>query len=211
MEGAAALRVLVADDHAIWRAGLRNELGEGIVVVAEAADAQEAIAAVGEHKPDLVLCDLEMPGGGGMAVVRACADQVPVVMLSVSEAERHVLDCVACGAVGYLSKSTTGADLTRALVAAASGEPVFSPGLAVLVLAELRRMQDAEQAGQGLSEREREVLILVARGHTYRQIGERLHIATKTAENHLRRVLVKLQLTRREEAVRFVVRQGLDR
>lgn len=211
MEGAAALRVLVADDHAIWRAGLRNELGEGIVVVAEAADAQEAIAAVGEHKPDLVLCDLEMPGGGGMAVVRACADQVPVVMLSVSEAERHVLDCVACGAVGYLSKSTTGADLTRALVAAASGEPVFSPGLAVLVLAELRRMQDAEQAGQGLSEREREVLILVARGHTYRQIGERLHIATKTAENHLRRVLVKLQLTRREEAVRFVIREGLDR
>lgn len=211
MEGAAALRVLVADDHAIWRAGLRNELGDGIVVVAEAADAQEAIAAVGEHKPDLVLCDLEMPGGGGMAVVRACADQVPVVMLSVSEAERHVLDCVACGAVGYLSKSTTGADLTRALVAAAAGEPVFSPGLAVLVLAELRRMQDAEQAGQGLSEREREVLILVARGHTYRQIGERLHIATKTAENHLRRVLVKLQLTRREEAVRFVIRQGLDR
>lgn len=211
MEGAAALRVLVADDHAIWRAGLRNELGEGIVVVAEAADAQEAIAAVGEHKPDLVLCDLEMPGGGGMAVVRACADQVPVVMLSVSEAERHVLDCVACGAVGYLSKSTTGADLTRALMAAAAGEPVFSPGLAVLVLAELRRMQDAEQAGQGLSEREREVLILVARGHTYRQIGERLHIATKTAENHLRRVLVKLQLTRREEAVRFVIRQGLDR
>lgn len=200
----------MADDHAIWRSGLRNELGEGIVVVAEAADADEAIAAVAEHKPDLVLCDLEMPGGGGMAVVRACADRVPVVMLSVSEAERNVLDCVACGAVGYLSKSTTGPELTRSLRAAAAGEPVFSPGLAVLVLAELRRMQAAEQAGEGLSEREKEVLILVARGHTYREIGERLHIATKTAENHLRRVLVKLQLTRREDAVRFVVRQGLD-
>lgn len=210
METVPRLRVLVADDHAIWRAGLRNELGERIAVVAEAADADEAIAAVAEHRPDLVLCDLEMPRGGGMAVVRACADEVPVVMLSVSEAERHVLDCVACGAVGYLSKSTTGAELTRSLVAAAAGEPVFSPGLAVLVLAELRRMQAAERAGEGLSEREREVLILVARGHTYREIGERLHIATKTAENHLRRVLVKLQLTRRDEAVRFVVRRGLD-
>lgn len=211
METVPRLRVLVVDDHEIWRAGLRNELGDGIVVVAEAADADQAIAAVAEHRPDLVLCDLEMPGGGGMAVVRACADEVPIVMLSVSEAERHVLDCVACGAVGYLSKSTTGAELTRALTAAAAGEPVFSPGLAVLVLAELRRMQAAELEARGLSDREREVLILVARGHTYREIGERLHIATKTAENHLRRVLVKLQLTRREEAVRFVVREGLDK
>lgn len=114
---------------------------------------------------------------------------------------------MACGGSGH----TTGAELTRVLRAAAAGEPVFSPGLAVLVLAELRRMQAAEQAGDALGEREREVLILVARGHTYREIGERLHIATKTAENHLRRVLVKLQLTRRDDAVRFVVRQGLDR
>ncbi len=206
----AKVKVVVADDHAIWRSGLRSELGDNFWVVAEASDAPEAIAAVERHKPDLVVCDLHMPGGGGIAVAKACAGTVPVVMLTVSEAERDLLDAVAAGAVGYLVKTTPPDELRQGLWKAAQGEPVFSPQLASLVLGEFRRMAKAAGGLQPLSDREREVLQHVARGHTYREIGERLFIAEKTVENHVRNILGKLHLNRKQELIRFALEHGIE-
>jgi DNA-binding NarL/FixJ family response regulator len=201
------VRVVLADDHPIWRDGVRADLGDGFVVVAEAGTADEAIAAVREHQPDLVVCDLKMPGGG-LKVASACGSQTRIVMLTVSEEERDLLDAVSAGAVGYLLKSTPPDELRAALGNAARGEPVFSPTLASLVLGEFRRM--AKQAGADpLSEREREVLQLVGRGYTYKQIGERLYISPKTVENHVRNILDKLHLERKQELIRYAAEHGI--
>ena len=199
------VRVVVADDHAIWRSGLRAELGEGFEVVAEAADATAAIEAIAALAPDLAVCDLRMPDGGGTAVAKECGAKVPVVILTVSEAERDLLDAVAAGAVGYLVKTTPPDELRDALARAAGGEPVFSPQLASLVLGEFRRLATAAGPVQVLTEREREVLQYVARGHTYAEIGEQLYIAAKTVENHVRNILRKLHLNRKQELIRFAV------
>ena len=207
---AAPVRVVLADDHPIWRDGVRSDLGEGFEVVAEAGTATEAIQAIRRARPDLVVCDLIMPGGGGLKVARACGEETRIVVLTVSEAERDVLDAVAAGAVGYLVKSTPGPDLRRALVRAAAGEPVFSPSLAALVLGEFRRMAKRATGENPLSEREREVLQLVARGHTYRQVGSELYISEKTVENHVRNILAKLHLSRRHELVRYAVEHGIE-
>ncbi len=204
------IRVVLADDHPIWRDGVRADLGSGFEVVAEAGTAQEAIAAVQAHAPDLVVCDLQMPGGGGLAVAEACGGQTRVVVLSVSEQERDLLDAVAAGAVGYLTKSTPGPELRAQLLRAAAGEPVFSPSLAMLVLGEFRRMAREAAGAQPLTDREREVLQHVARGYTYREVGEQLHIAPKTVENHVRNILAKLQLSRRQELIRYAVEHGID-
>jgi DNA-binding NarL/FixJ family response regulator len=201
---------VVADDHPIWRSGIRADLGENFHVVGDAGDAPETIALVEKVKPDLVLCDLQMPDGGGIAVVKACAETVPVVILTVSEAERDLLDAVAAGAMGYLLKSSDPEELRRALWKAAQGEPVFSPSLAGLVLREFRRMTDRSGPTEALSEREREVTQHVARGHTYKEIGEELHISPKTVENHVRNILGKLRLNRRQELIRYAVDHGLD-
>ena len=205
-----ALRVVVADDHQIWRSGLRADLGDGFAVVGEAADAEEAVAVIRREKPDLVVCDLNMPGGGGIAVARACGESVPIVMLTVSEAERDLLDAVAAGAVGYLVKSTPVDELRRELRKAANGEPVFSPSLAALVLGEFRRLHKGSGGAQALSEREREVLQYVARGHTYKEIGAQLFIAEKTVENHVRNILGKLHLSRKQELIRYALDHGID-
>jgi len=205
-----AVRVVVADDHEIWRSGLRADLGETFHVVGEAADADEAIEVIGRTRPDLVVCDLNMPGGGGIKVARTCGEQTPIVMLTVSEAERDLLDAVAAGAVGYLVKSTPSAELRTALWKAARGEPVFSPSLAALVLGEFRRMSKGQGGAQALSEREREVLQHVARGRTYRQVGEELFIAEKTVENHVRNILGKLHLSRKQELIRYALEHGIE-
>jgi len=205
-----AVRVVVADDHEIWRSGLRADLGETFHVVGEAADADEAIEVIGRTRPDLVVCDLNMPGGGGIKVARSCGEQTPIVMLTVSEAERDLLDAVAAGAVGYLVKSTPSAELRTALWKAARGEPVFSPSLAALVLGEFRRMSKGQGGAQALSEREREVLQHVARGRTYRQVGEELFIAEKTVENHVRNILGKLHLSRKQELIRYALEHGIE-
>lgn len=205
-----AVRVVVADDHQIWRSGLRADLGESFHVVGEAADADEAIEVIGTAKPDLVVCDLNMPGGGGIKVARTCGEDTRIVMLTVSEAERDLLDAVAAGAVGYLVKSTPSDELRTALWKAAQGEPVFSPSLAALVLGEFRRMSKTGGGGQALSEREREVLQHVAKGHTYRQIGEELFIAEKTVENHVRNILGKLHLSRKQELIRYALEHGIE-
>jgi DNA-binding NarL/FixJ family response regulator len=205
-----SVRVVVADDHPIWRSGLRADLGSNFHVVGEAGDADEAIAVIGSTKPDLVVCDLNMPGGGGLKVARTCGETTRIVMLTVSEQERDLLDAVAAGASGYLVKSTPPDDLRHQLWRAAHGEPVFSPALASLVLGEFRRMAKAAGPTQPLSEREREVLQYVARGHTYREIGEQLFIAEKTVENHVRNILGKLHLNRRQELVRYALEHGID-
>ena len=209
MDEVTPLRVVLADDHAVLRAGLRSELGEGFRVVGEADDAEGAIDVINGRQPDLVVCDLHMPRGGGLAVVRACATIAPIVILTVSEAERDLLDAVAAGAAGYLLKTTPTDELRREFVRAARGEPVFSPSLAALVLGEFRRM--AKTAGANpLSDREREVLQLVARGHPYARIGTDLGISAKTAENHVRNILGKLHLSRRADLVRYAVEHGID-
>ncbi len=205
------IRVVLADDHPIWMRGVAQELGEGFDVVATAQDASAAIDSVRQHHPDLVVCDLHMPRGGGMEVARACGDICPVVILTVSEAERDLLDAVAAGAVGYLVKSTPLGELRTALVAAARGEPVFSPALAALVLGEFRRLTSRTGGPAGaLSAREREVLQLVARGHSYREIGDELSIAEKTVENHVRNILAKLHLRRRQELIRYALEHGVE-
>ena len=203
------VRVVLADDPSIWRSGLKTELGPNFHVVAEAGDADEAIAAIAEHDPDLVVCDLNMPGGG-VKVAKTCGENTRIVMLTVSEAERDLLDAVAAGAQGYLVKTTPPDELRNELWKAAKGEPVFSPQLASLVLGEFRRLAKASGPVEVLSDREREVLQYVARGHTYKEIGEVLFISPKTVENHVRNILSKLHLNRRQELVRFAVDHGIE-
>jgi DNA-binding NarL/FixJ family response regulator len=209
MGSLTTVRVVLADDHPIWRSGVRNDLGENFHVVGEAGDADEAIEVIDRTKPDLVVCDLNMPGGG-MKVVKECGEQTRIVMLTVSEAERDLLDAVAAGAQGYLVKSTPPDELRQQLWNAAQGEPVFSSQLASLVLGEFRRMAKASGPVEPLSDREREVLQYVARGHTYKEIGEELFIAEKTVENHVRNILGKLHLNRRQELIRYALEHGIE-
>jgi len=206
----ATVRVVVADDHQIWRSGLRRDLGSNFAVVGEAGDAGAAIAEIRRTRPDLVICDLHMPGGGGIKVARECGEDFAIVMLTVSEAERDLLDAVAAGARGYLVKSTSSEELRLQLWKAAHGEPVFSPSLAALVLGEFRRISKQGGGTQVLSDREREVLQYVARGHTYREIGEQLFIAEKTVENHVRNILGKLHLNRKQELIRYALEHGIE-
>jgi DNA-binding NarL/FixJ family response regulator len=204
------VRVVLADDHPIWRDGVRADLGPRFEVVGEASDAAEAIRVIGQLTPDLVVCDLKMPGGGGIAVAKACGADTRIVILTVSEQERDLLDAVAAGAVGYLTKSTPGDELRAALLRAAAGEPVFSSSLAMLVLGEFRRLAKHATGADPLTDREREVLQHVARGYTYREIGEQLHIAPKTVENHVRNILDKLHLNRKQELIRYAVEHGIE-
>ena len=209
MAPVSSVKVVLADDHPIWRDGVRADLGENFWVVAEAGTADEAIAAIRAHQPDLVVCDLNMPDGGGIKVARTCGEETRIVMLTVSEQERDLLDAVAAGAIGYLVKSTPGPELCAALWRAAHGEPVFSPALAGLVLGEFRRMAKSTGA-EPLSDREREVLQYVARGHTYKEIGATLFIAEKTVENHVRNILGKLHLNRKQELIRYALEHGIE-
>lgn len=203
------ISIVLADDHALVRAGLRAELSADFQIVGEADDAEGAIDVIAARRPDLVVCDLHMPRGGGLAVVRACATICPIVILTVSEAERDLLDAVAAGAAGYLLKTASIAELDDAFRRVARGEPVFSPSLAALVLGEFRRLAKSA-SGSPLTDREREVLQLVARGRRYPEIGTELGISAKTAENHVRNILGKLHLSRRSDLVRYAVQHGLD-
>ena len=204
------IRTVLADDHPVWRSGVKSDLGEGFHVVGEASSAGEAIDVIRATLPDLVVCDLHMPDGGGLRVVKECAAIARIVMLTVSEQERDLVDAVAAGAIGYLVKSTPGAELRRAAQRASRGEPVFSPALASLVLGEFRRLSKQATGQNPLSDREREVLQLVARGYTYKDIGERLFISAKTVENHVRNILGKLHLSRKQELIRYAVEHGIE-
>jgi DNA-binding NarL/FixJ family response regulator len=207
IDGETAYTVVIADDHPTVRTGIRADLGPPFVVVGEADDATKALDLIDSHRPMLVVCDLNMADGGGLRVVRESAarygDRVKVVVFTVSEHERDLLDAVACGAYGYLTKSTPGPELHRQLLRAARGDPPFAPQLATLLLGEFRRVARNATGANPLSDREREVLGLVARGYTYRQVGKELFIAEKTVENHVRNILGKLHLTRRAELIRW--------
>lgn len=211
--GPVSVRVVLADDHPTVRSGIRADLGAPFEVVGEAGDADEALELIESTRPDLVVCDLNMPGGGGLRVVRETSarygEAVKVVVFTVSEHERDLLDAVASGAFGYLVKSTPGPELYRQLLRAVEGDPPFAPQLAALLLGEFRRVARSSGEGHPLSEREREVLGLVGRGYTYRQVGAELFISEKTVENHVRNILHKLHLTRRDELIRWAAEHGI--
>lgn len=206
----ARTRVIVADDHPIWISGLRADLGELFDVVGEAGDATEAIALIDQLSPDVALVDLNMPKGGGMAVAQQRGEATNVVILTVSEDERDVLDAVAAGALGYLTKSTAPDELRGALERAARGELVFSASLASLVLVEFRRLAKSDPPASALTGREREVLTYVARGLTYKEIGAELFISPKTVENHTRNTLDKLHLSKKQELMRYALEHGIE-
>ncbi len=206
------IKVLVADDPAVWRSGMRAELGEAFWVIGEAEDAPTAIEMARTLQPDVVAADLRMPDGGGLRVAAELSDEFPVVILTVSEAHDDLLAAIGAGAVGYLVKSSTVAEIGAGLAAASRGEPVFSASLAALVLGDFTRVAKTPDGKpvKALSPREREVLRLVARGSTYRAVGEELFIAERTVENHVRNILEKLRLNRRDELIRWAAKRGLD-
>ena len=212
------IRVVVADDHPVWRDGVRGDLERSglVVVVGEAADGGQAIEVTLAEMPDVVLMDLQMPVVSGVEAIRRIAEAAPHVralVLSASGEEADVLEAVKVGASGYLLKSSSSAEIVDAVIRVHAGEPVFTAPLAGLVLTEFRRMSaDARPAGEpGLTERENEVLRLVAKGYSYREIGERLFISEKTVQNHVRNILTKLQLHKRYELMRYAIQKGLDR
>ena len=208
---APPLRVVLVDDHAIVRSGLRSELEQRrCEVVAEAGDVAEAVAAIQRTRPDVVLLDVRLPGGGGPAVLEALVEPPPTLAVSASDERADVVATVTAGATGYLLKTSPVDDLVAAVRATAAGEPVFSAELAGHLLdLDLADHVDDEQ-WQQLTDREREVLRLLARGRAYRDIAEELVVAVKTVETHVRNILHKLQITNRHEAARWAMEHGFD-
>jgi DNA-binding NarL/FixJ family response regulator len=219
--GTAAPRVFLVDDHAMVRAGVRAELGGRVEVVGEAADVREAVAGIRATAPDVVLLDVHLPGGGGRAVLEALRAELPAVRwlaLSVSDAAEDVIAVIRAGARGYVTKTISGPDLLDAVFRVADGDVVFSPRLAGFVLDAFAASgpssapPPADPADPGLdllSAREREVMQLLARGYTYREIGSRLFISVKTVESHASNVLRKLQLSNRNELTRWAATNRL--
>ncbi len=203
------LRVVVADDHPIWRDAVERDLvAAGLTVVGAAGDGEKAVRVVTATRPDVLVCDLQMPGLSGVEVTRAVAGLTRVLVLSASGEQADVLEAVKAGATGYLLKSAGAAELVGAVRRTAAGHAVFTAGLAGLVLGEYRRTA-ADAAAPTLTARETEVLRLVAKGLTARQAGERLGVSHRTVENHVQSTLTKLALHNRAQLVRYAVEQGL--
>lgn len=211
------IRVMLVDDHPVWRDGLRRDLEPIADVVAEAADGGEAVELAREAMPEVVLMDLNLPTVPGAEATRLIVEESPhvrILVVSASAAEPDVLEAVKAGASGYLLKQTTGDEIRDAVIRVRDGEPVFTPSLAGLVLSEFRRVSGggAPVSGQpGLTPRENEVLVLVAKGYTYREIAEKLFVSVRTVQNHVRNILTKLQLRKRYELMRYAIQKGLDR
>ena len=208
-----ALRVVLADDHPIWRDAVERDLtARGFDVVGTAADGEKAERVCRATRPDVLVCDLSMPGLNGAQVTERVTGDEPathVLILSASGASEDVLEAVKAGAAGYLLKSASSEELADAVIRTAAGEAVFSPELAGLLLGEYRRL-DAEPKGPRLTERETEVLRMVAKGLTSRQVAERLVLSIRTVENHVNNTLAKLQLHSRSQLVRYAIETGLD-
>ena len=210
------LRVMVVDDHPMWRDAVARDIGEaGHDVVATAGDGHQAVRVATAVRPDVVVLDLQLPGLSGVEVARALAafESPPkVLVLSASGEHEDVLEAVKAGASGYLIKSASRQELLDALRRTADGDAVFTPGLAGLVLGEYRRIaaRPAEPDGPRLTRRETEVLRLVAKGLSYRQIAERLVLSVRTVQNHVQNTLNKLQLHNRAQLVRYAMDLGLD-
>jgi len=211
----APLRVVVVDDHQIFRAGVRSELADACEIVGEAGTPATAIATILESEPDVVLLDVHLPEGGGVAVLdglRAAGATPPVLALSVSDASEDVVPMIRSGALGYVTKTIETDELVQALQMVASGEAYFSPRLAAFVLQAFSAPQPAQPDEPGLEDltpREREVLHHLARGYAYKQIGLRLGISARTVESHVGAVLRKLQLSSRHEIAHWAARRGL--
>jgi len=209
---------MVVDDHPMWRDAVARDLAEaGYDVVATAADGAQALRVTGAARPDVVVLDLQLPDMSGVEVtrgLRAAHPGVRVLVLSASGEQQDVLDAVKAGAVGYLLKSAARPEFLDAVRRTADGDAVFTPGLAALVLGEFRRLAAAPAAGGGgdaprLSERETEILRMVATGLSYKQIATRLTLSHRTVQNHVQNTLGKLQLHNRIELVRYAIEHGL--
>ena len=208
------IRVFLVDDHDLFRAGVRAEIGSHVDLVGEADEVAAAIEMISERAPEVVLLDVHLPGGGGRAVIEAVTKTHPEVKflaISVSDAPEDVVDVVHAGARGYVTKSIRGPELVAAIEKVASGDAVFSPKLAGFVLDAFTALTPADVDDElaSLSAREREVLQHIARGYTYRETGEALFISVKTVETHVGSVLRKLQLTNRNELTRWAADRQL--
>jgi DNA-binding NarL/FixJ family response regulator len=213
----APIRVMVVDDHPMWRDAVERDLVEaGYQVVAVASNGREALARFPASRPDVIVLDLHIPAPGGIEVTAEVVRQNPsvrVLVLSASGEQADVLAGVKAGATGYLVKSASREELLTAVQRVAAGDPVFTPGLAGMVLGEFQRISD-EPAADGektvLTDRETEVLKLVAKGLSYRQIAERLVLSHRTVQNHVQSTLGKLQMHNRVELTRYAIERGLD-
>jgi len=211
------LRVVLVDDHQLFRSGVRTELGASVDVVADAGSVDSAVAAIEVHRPDVVLVDVHMPDGGGAAVIRRVHRDRPetrFLALSVSDAPEDVIATIRAGARGYVTKTISGPELADAVRRIADGDAVFSPRLAGFVL-DAFASGGASGAGAGdpeldqLTPREREVLRLIARGYAYKEVARRLGLSVKTIETHVSSVLRKLQLSSRHELTRWATDRKL--
>ena len=206
---AKPVRVVLVDDHSMFRSGVRAELAtdSGVEIVGEAGGVGEAVAVIGRTKPDVVLLDVHMPDGGGKAVLEHVKDSdVRFLALSVSDAAEDVIGVIRAGARGYVTKTISGPDLGAAIRRVKDGDAVFSPRLAGFVLDAFTRPEssrDLDPELDQLTQREREVLRLLARGYAYKEIASRLFISVKTVETHVSSVLRKLQLSSRHELTRW--------
>lgn len=208
------VRVVIVDDHAMFRSGVRAELaragaGAGVTVVGEGEDVDTAVAAIEAQSPDVVLLDVHLPGGGGVEVMRRApsVDGSPrYLALSVSDAAEDVIGTIRGGARGYVTKTITGPELVAAIRRVSDGDAVFSPRLAGFVLdafAGTIDIADVDEDLDRLTEREREVMRLIARGYSYKEVAGELFISIKTVETHMSSVLRKLQLSSRHELTRW--------
>ena len=212
-------RVFLVDDHELILSGIRSELAGSVDLVGEADDVDVAIEMILERAPDVVLLDVHMPGGGGLAVLNAVSDKCPTIRflaLSVSDAAEDVISVIRAGARGYVTKNISGPDLLDAIYRVAAGDAVFSPRLAGFVLDAFSlegvnlEAGDVDPELDQLTPRERQVLRLIARGYSYRDIGTELSISTKTVESHVSSVLRKLQLSNRHQLSHWASERHLN-
>jgi DNA-binding NarL/FixJ family response regulator len=204
------------EDHAVFRAGVKAELGDAVEVIGEADEAAAAVELINERQPEVVLLDVHLPGGGGLAVLQGVLPLHPDVRflaLSVSDAPEDVIAVIRAGARGYITKTISGDELLQAVYRVGAGDAVFSPRLAGFVLDSFSQgptpVTGLDPELDQLSPREREVLRLIARGYTYKEVGRDLTISTKTVESHVSSVLRKLQLSTRHELARWATDRRL--
>jgi DNA-binding NarL/FixJ family response regulator len=213
--GEPATRVMVVDDHPMWRDSVGRDLGEaGFDVVAATGEGAQALRIAASVRPDVVVVDLQLPDVSGVEVTMGLQAAYPparVLILSASGEHRDVLDAVKAGATGYILKSASRAEFLDAVRRTGSGDAVFSPGLAGLVLGEFRRLaSDPAPDTPRLTDREAEILRMVGTGLSYKQIAERLVLSHRTVQNHVQNTLNKLQLHNRVDLVRYAIEHGLD-
>ncbi|WP_026820497.1 LuxR C-terminal-related transcriptional regulator [Arthrobacter castelli] len=216
MNSQRPVSIVVVDDHAIFRSGLRADLDEDITVLAEAATVEQAVAAIVGHRPDVVLLDVHLPGGrggGGAEVIAASGglESTRFLALSVSDAAEDVVSVIRAGARGYVTKTISGAEISDAVGRVADGDAVFSPRLAGFVLDAFgtAAVANVDDELDRLSSRELEVMRLIARGYSYKEVAKELFISVKTVESHVSAVLRKLQLSSRHELTRWAADRRL--